>query len=200
MKLYELTLELQELERELEANGGELEEAALDRYLELEAAIPVKVEQLCKFIANLDGESAFASSQAKALQDRIAGEVDRLNKLSESKAKAANRVRDRLKAFIVARNGESVSTPMFTVKLNKSGGSPKVIFPQKWEIMPETAPAEVQNRKIEVNKKQLRLILEEREVKLAEAVTDEERDAILEFYAPYAGCSFEPRPFVLAIK
>lgn len=172
MKLYQIGQQLSELELKLEETGGELPEEELDRYLNLSQAEGARIDDICRWIANLDSKAAYAEGQVAALKAMIGDEVARWEAARDADRKLADKLTQRLLVhFKTVRNGAPHEGD-FKVKLNKVGGKRALIIPESWQKDPASAPEDFHRRKIELDKELIRKRVEEREHLLSGYVQD----------------------------
>lgn len=146
--LYALADLLTDAEGEIE---GDEAETAIDKWLkELGQERNAKLDAYARLIASMKAD-------AKAIKD----EVNRLKERQRIKKAAAERLESRLDSFFKVHGIDSLKTDLFTFKMQKPGGKPKVILNQYYEDFPVDLPEGLRRVKFEPDLVAIRERLEE---------------------------------------
>lgn len=120
MNLYELTAEYQHLQRILENNGGELTQEELMAINEVisitEKNIDEKGENYARIIKNFEVNVEGIKSEKKRLSDRQAALENGIDRLKVNLYEA-----------MVKLDKKEIKSDLFTIKIQKNGGSLPVI-------------------------------------------------------------------------
>jgi hypothetical protein len=107
--LYELVGELVEIQSAIESSGGEITPDIETALTTLDAALPVKVEGVCKVIRQFEMDEAVFKTEVQRLRDR-----------QSIAANAVARLKDYLKRSLEALGEKSFKTPLFVATICKN--------------------------------------------------------------------------------
>lgn len=132
--LFNIGEDLTALAELLEDEGGDISneevEAAIDQFLEeLSGERDKKLDGYCALIAEME-------ATAKAREE----EAKRLNALASVGKGDANRLKSRLKLFLVNQGQDKVETARYKIAIQKNGGKSPVLLGEHFQAHPEELP------------------------------------------------------------
>lgn len=159
--LFEIGDEIVALHDLLTECEGELPnaeaEAAIDDWLaETNVAPEIKVDGYGALIREYEARAEAREVEAK-----------RLMALAGADGNNVRRLKDRLKQFFEANGITKLETRRFRFTIAKNGGMTPLVFPQKWEREPASAPERYHLIRIDLNKAMLREDAEATELEMA---------------------------------
>lgn len=152
--LFNISQDLSALEALLSEMEGDITneqaEAAIDEWLaRIEGDLEAKLDSYGYLIREFQ-------SRANVRHE----EAIRLTSLGASDQANADRLKARLKNFFEVHGIQKKETPHFKLWMQANGGKAPLLCPADWEAEPARAPERFQRRVIQVDKENLRAVLE----------------------------------------
>lgn len=152
--LFQISDDLLALSDLLSDVGGEITDdeagAALEKFFdELGEERDAKIDNYCALIRELEAHAEARWAEAR-----------RIRELSEADERNAERLKNRLKAFLDIQGIAKLETLRFKLSVQKNGGKARLIVPEQWEDEPSSAPERFHRRVIQLDKTAIREAIE----------------------------------------
>lgn len=132
--LYQLSLEVQELDALLFELGGDVSDEDVEKFIdEWRESLDIRTEE------KLNDMRLWIAERQSLMKSRH-DEALRLMKLGDADKKAIERVKKAIHSFMVATGRTKVTLPAGGFSVAKNGGIQSLDYPERWDEEPASAP------------------------------------------------------------